>query len=163
MNIEKLSTKYMTRSEADTMTFAARLSPMLRPGDTVLLYGDLGAGKSVLARGIARGMGIDGPMPSPTFTLLLPYEAPDGGKYYHFDLYRLNDPDEYYAAGLDEFIGGNGVAVVEWPQMADIDPVPALTLRLSRAGTDEERLIEIENDGVAGFDPAAIEEWRVKA
>ena len=153
---------YLTRSEADTMEFAARLSPMLAAGDAVLLNGDLGAGKSVLARGIARGMGIRGPMPSPTFTLMIPYAA-DGRKLYHFDLYRLADPDEYYAAGLDEFIGGDGVAVVEWPQMADLAPRPALTLRLERGGQDDWRIIKIENDGVAGFDPAALSAWEVDA
>ena len=151
---------YLTRSEADTMEFAARLSPMLAAGDAVLLNGDLGAGKSVLARGIARGMGIRGPMPSPTFTLMIPYEA-DGRKLHHFDLYRLADPDEYYAAGLDEFIGGDGVAVVEWPQMADLAPRPALNLRLGRGGQDDWRIIKIENDGVAGFDPAALSAWEV--
>ena len=96
---------YITRSEADTLSFAARLADMLMPGDTVLLHGDLGAGKSVFARGIARGLGVEGAMPSPTFTLLIPYEGRH--KFYHFDLYRLNDPDEFFAAGLDEFIGGN--------------------------------------------------------
>ena len=151
---------YQTRSEADTMNFARRLSPMLGAGDAVLLYGDLGAGKSALARGIARGMGIDGPMPSPTFTLLMPYEAPDGRRLYHFDLYRLSDPEEYYSAGLDEFVGGDGVAVVEWPQMAELAPERSLELRIERGGDDEARIIEIENDGVAGFDPAALAEWR---
>ena len=154
---------YQTRSEADTMNLARRLAPMLGAGDSVLLYGDLGAGKSVLARGVARGMGIEGPMPSPTFTLLLPYEAPDGRKLYHFDLYRLSDPEEYYAAGLDEFIGGDGVALVEWPQMAELAPEPALEIRLSRCGGDEARMIEIENYGVAGFDPAALTEWEAGA
>ena len=155
-------TTYLTRSEADTMKLAARLAPMLSAGDTVLLSGDLGAGKSVLARGIARGMGVEGPMPSPTFTLMIPYAA-GGRKLYHFDLYRLADPDEYYAAGLDEFIGGDGVAVVEWPEMADIDPRPALVVRIARGNADDERIITIENDGAAGFDPATLAEWEARA
>ena len=150
---------FLTHSESDTMTFAARLSPMLSAGDAVLLTGDLGAGKSVLARGIARGMGVKGPMPSPTFTLMVPYEAEDR-KLYHFDLYRLSDPDEYYAAGLDEFVGGDGVAMVEWPQMAELDVSPALRIALSRGASDDERRISIENDGVTGFDPAALDDWR---
>ena len=154
---------FTTRSEADTMNFARRLSPMLRPGDTVLLYGDLGAGKSVLARGIARGMGIEGPMPSPTFTLMVPYVGNGGQRLYHFDLYRLSDPEEYYAAGLDEFVGGDGVAVVEWPQMADLEPTPALEIELTRGEGDETRYIEIENYGVRGFDPDALSEWRATA
>ena len=150
---------FETHSETDTMAFASRLAPMLAPGDTVVLTGDLGAGKSVLARGIARGMGVTGPMPSPTFTLMVPYEA-GGRKLYHYDLYRLSDPDEYYAAGLDEFVGGDGVALVEWPQMAELDVAPALHINLSRGGADDARRIEIENDGVAGFDPAALSDWR---
>ena len=149
----------ITHSESDTMALAARLAPMLSPGDTVLLTGDLGAGKSVLARGIARGMGVEGPMPSPTFTLMIPY-AVDGRKLYHFDLYRIYDPDEYYAAGLDEFIGGDGIAVVEWPEMADLDPEPALCVRLMRGEDEESRVIEIENHGVAGFDCEGLAGWR---
>ena len=150
---------YITTSEADTMAFAARLAPMLSAGDTVLLSGDLGAGKSVFARGIARGMGIEGPMPSPTFTLMIPYETA-GRKLYHFDLYRLSDPDEYWAAGLDEFVGGDGVAVVEWPRMAELEPTPALSVRLARTGGDQLRRIEIINDGVAGYDEAGLSDWR---
>lgn len=155
--------RYETHSEPDTTRFAGRLAPMLSPGDTVLLYGDLGAGKSVLARGIARGFGVKGPMPSPTFTLLMPYVGENGVKLYHFDLYRLSDPEEYYAAGLDEFVGGDGVAVVEWPQMADLQPVPALELALSRGKDELSRVIEIENYGVRGFDPEALREWEAKA
>ena len=153
--------KYRTHSEKDTLAFAGRLAGMLAPGDTVLLHGDLGAGKSVFARGVARGMGVEGAMPSPTFTLLIPYEGRH--KFYHFDLYRLNDPDEFYAAGLDEFIGGDGVAIVEWPEMSDIEPEPALDVTIERGSGMDERTISIENCGVAGFDPAALAEWRLEA
>ena len=150
---------YITHSEAETTALAMRLSPMLRPGDAVLLSGDLGAGKSVLARGVARGMGIDGAMPSPTFTLMIPYEA-GGKRLYHFDLYRIADPDEFWAAGLDEYVGGDGVAVIEWPDMAGIAPEPSLTVRMARGSGENERRIEIENRGVEGFDPSALDEWR---
>lgn len=154
---------YLTRSEADTMGFGRALAHMLAPGDAVLLSGDLGAGKSVLARGIARGLGVEGPMPSPTFTLMIPHEGKNGAKLYHFDLYRLSDPDEYYAAGLDEFIGSDGVAVVEWPEMADIAPEPALEIQMARTGDDDARLVTIENFGVEGFDPAALSAWEAGA
>ena len=150
--------KYVTTSEKDTLAFAGRLAEMLEPGDTVLLHGDLGAGKSVFARGAARALGIQGAMPSPTFTLLIPYEGRH--KFYHFDLYRLNDPDEFYAAGLDEFIGGDGIALVEWPEMADIDPQPVLDVTIERGADLDERIITIENGGVAGFDPAELADWR---
>ena len=152
---------YITRSEADTMAFAAKLADMLRPGDTVLLHGDLGAGKSVFARGIARGLGVEGAMPSPTFTLLIPYEGRH--KFYHFDLYRLNDPDEFFAAGLEEFIGGDGIAVVEWPEMAEIDPEPVLDITINRGEDMDIRVLSIENRGINGFDPARILEWRLEA
>ena len=148
---------YQTRSEAETLRFASALAGMLGAGDTVLLDGDLGAGKSVMARGIARALGVTGAMPSPTFTLLIPYQGRI--PVYHFDLYRLADPDEFYAAGLDEFVGGTGVAVVEWPQMAELEPRPALKLSIRRGGSDDERWIEIENHGVAGFDPQRLREW----
>jgi tRNA threonylcarbamoyladenosine biosynthesis protein TsaE len=98
---------YLTRSEAETMRFASALAGMLDAGDTVLLEGDLGTGKSVMARGVARALGIAGAMPSPSVTILIPYEGTK--KLYHFDLYRLADPDEFYAAGLDEFVGGDGI------------------------------------------------------
>ena len=122
---------FQTASQQDTMDMAACLARMLNNGDAVLLHGDLGAGKSVFARGVARGMGITGPMPSPTFTLLIPYES-SGRRLYHFDLYRLNDPDEFYAAGLDEFIGGDGVAYDE-DTMAYIQALARLNRRLAQA------------------------------
>ena len=154
---------YQTHNEKDTMAFASRLSAMLRAGDTVLLTGELGAGKSVLARGIARGFGVEGPMPSPTFTLMIPYTGEKGAKVYHYDLYRLSDPDEYYAAGLDEFIGGDGVALVEWPQMAELEPESALRVDIRRGDDDELRVIGITNDGVKGFRPEALNDWRIDA
>ena len=150
---------YRTDSPEATTEFGRALGGRLQPGDVILLAGDLGAGKSVLARGLARGLGITQAMPSPTFTLMIPYEA-RGRKLYHFDLYRLSDPDEYYAAGLDEFVGGDGVAVVEWPQMADLEAEPALCVRLERGDGEQIRRIEIENRGVAGYDPALLAEWR---
>lgn len=151
--------KYLTRSEADTLQFAGRLSGMLEAGDCVLLHGDLGAGKSVFARGVARGMGVAGAMPSPTFTLMIPYEGDK--KLYHFDLYRLNDPDEFYAAGLDEFVGGDGVALIEWPEMADMDPIPCLHVTIRRGKDENEREIEIECVE-RELDAASLADWRME-
>lgn len=153
--------KYITHSEKETMALAGRLSRALRAGDSVLLSGDLGAGKSVFARGVARGMGVEGAMPSPTFTLLIPY-AGARMKLYHYDLYRLNDPDEFYEAGLDEFIGGDGVALIEWPEMAGIDPRPALRVTIRRAGADDDaREIEIDGDAAPGW-AEALADWRME-
>ena len=153
--------KYYTRSEEDTLRLAGRLAQALKPGDSVLLHGDLGAGKSVFARGVGRALGVTGAMPSPTFTLLIPYE--DGRmKLYHYDLYRLNDPDEFYAAGLDEFIGGDGVALIEWPEMAEIGPRPALHVTLKRGEGGDQREIEIEGDRAEDC-AALLAEWRSEA
>ena len=152
---------YLTRSEADTMNFAARMAGMLSAGDTVLLNGDLGVGKSVIDRGVARGLGIEGPMPSPTFTIMIPYEGQK--KLYHFDLYRLSDPDEFYAAGLDEFVGGDGIAMVEWPEMAELEPSPCVVMHIFRTEDVNERRIEIENRGVSGYNAEMLADWRMEA
>ena len=108
-----MALRFETRSEADTFEFGRTLGAQLRPGEALLLSGELGAGKSVLARGAARALGVEGPMPSPSFTILLSYDG--RVRVHHFDLYRLSDPDEFYAAGLDEWLGGDGVCLVEWP------------------------------------------------
>lgn len=107
---------YLTHSEEETTTLGGLLADLLRPGLVVTLSGELGAGKSVLARGVIRGLGVvDGPINSPTFTVMNPY--PEGRlPVYHWDFYRLGDPDELIELGADEFLGGNGVALVEWPQ-----------------------------------------------
>ena len=139
---------FQTLSSDETTLFGAALGELLQPGDVLLLTGDLGAGKSVLARGLARGLGITQAMPSPTFTLMQPYQGRI--PFYHFDLYRLDDPDQFYEAGLDEFVGGDGAAVIEWPDCADLDPVPSLHVTISRCEeNDDARLFELTG---AGFD-----------
>ena len=104
----------ITHSPAETRALGARLARLLLPGDVLVLEGDLGAGKSEFTRGIARGLGIEGPVASPSFTILNVY---DEGRIplYHFDWYRLSGEDELYDMGLDEYLGGDGIAVVEWP------------------------------------------------
>ncbi len=148
--------KYLTRSEADTRALAARFAESLRPGDCVLLRGDLGAGKSVFVRGAARALGVRGAMPSPTFTLMIPYEG--DVRVVHFDLYRLSDPEEFYAAGLDEFVGGDAIALIEWPEMAELDPEGAIHVRISRSPLgDEAREIEIDGEF------PRLADWRMEA
>ena len=140
---------YITHCSEETARFGALLGKHLGPGDTVLLYGDLGSGKSVLARGCAGALGVDGPMASPTFTLMQPYT----GKtcpVYHFDLYRLSDADELYYAGLDEHIGGDGVALIEWPQQADVCPGKRVEIDFERGIDPETRLIEMNLIGMDG-------------
>lgn len=104
----------ITTSAKETRALGARLATILRPGDVLLLFGDMGAGKSELTRGIASGLGIDGPVSSPSFTILQVYE--DGRvPLYHFDWYRMESVEALYELGMEEYLGGDGIAVVEWP------------------------------------------------
>lgn len=104
----------ITTSAKETRALGARLATILRPGDVLLLFGDMGAGKSELTRGIASGLGIDGPVSSPSFTILQGYE--DGRvPLYHVDWYRMESVEELYELGMEEYLGGDGIAVVEWP------------------------------------------------
>lgn len=156
---------FATHSADETFELGRCLGECLQRGDVVLLNGDLGAGKSVLARGLARGLGIDCPMPSPTFTLMQPYEGRI--PFYHFDLYRLDEPDQFYEAGLDEYAFGQGAAVIEWPDCADLAPDTCFEVSILRGETSEERRVEISLIGEtalreADFAAAGMK-WRIEA
>lgn len=102
--------------EAATMAAGERLAPALQAGDIVALSGDLGAGKSTLARGVLRGLGFSGDVPSPTFGLVIPYDTPDVRlPVWHVDLYRIEDPREIEALALDEALD-DGALLIEWPE-----------------------------------------------
>ena len=152
-----MALRFRTRSEEDTYAFGRALGAFLRPGDALLLSGDLGTGKSVLARGAARALGVEGPMPSPSFTIMFPYEG--DCPVYHFDLYRLSGPDEFEAAGLDEWFGGRGVCLVEWPEMADLSVRPCVRVLLRRAAEDGVRDVELTVEDVP-LDGAALAPWQ---
>ena len=139
---------YVTRNSEETHSFAAALGAHLLPGDTVLLYGDLGAGKSVFARGCARALGVKDEMASPTFTLMQPYRGENGVNVYHFDLYRISDEDEFFASGLQDHIGTDGVSLIEWPQQADVCPDIRIEIDIVRGGDFEGREIEINMFGM---------------
>ena len=130
----------VTKSAMETRALGERLAGQLRPGDVVLLEGELGAGKSELARGIARGLGVTETVTSPSFTILNVYES---GRIplYHFDWYRLESAEELYELGMDEYLGGDGIAVVEWPDRCE-EAVPdtRLEIRLEEAGEGRRRI-----------------------
>ena len=131
----------ITKSAAETRALGEKLAGRLRPGDVLLLEGDLGAGKSELTRGIAKGLGVAETVTSPSFTILNVYES---GRcpLYHFDWYRLESSEELYELGMDEYLGGDGIAVVEWPgRCPDAVPASAVRIRMTAAG-ENERLIE---------------------
>ena len=156
---------FTTHSADETFELGRRIGETLQPGDIILLRGDLGAGKSVLARGLARGLGIDCAMPSPTFTLMQPYEGRI--PFYHFDLYRLDDPEEFYEAGLDEYAFGSGAAVIEWPDCADLMPDTCFEVEIGRGASDDERVITVTpmGDMLSRTEKieAAGEKWRMEA
>ena len=135
-----------THSAEETRALGAKLASQLQRGDVVLLRGGLGAGKSEFARGVARGLGIQGPVPSPSFTILNMY---DEGRIplYHFDWYRIHDSDEIGEMGFEEQIGGDGVALIEWGEQApEYVPDRALEIRI-RAVDETTREITMEPQG----------------
>lgn len=133
----------VSHAAKETRDLGAKLAAFLQPGDVVLLRGGLGAGKSEFARGVARGLGIAGPVPSPSFTILNAY---DEGRIplYHFDWYRIHDPDEIGEMGFEEQLHGDGASLIEWSEQAP-DYVPARALAVSILAVDEEtRKITVE-------------------
>ena len=135
-NINKIVCK--SSSVAETEAVACAFSKGLKPGDIVLLSGDLGAGKTVFAKGFVRGVGVsNAEVVSPTFTIMNDY----GGKVYHFDLYRIEDPDELYEVGFEEFVGGDGIAIIEWPERAEeLLPQNRFEILLERNGENGRRI-----------------------
>ena len=130
----------ITASSLETRAVGESLASLLRAGDVLLLQGDLGAGKSELTRGLARGLGVDGPVPSPSFTILNVYEE-GRAPLYHFDWYRLRGADELFEMGMEEYLGGDGIAVVEWPERCpEAVPEDCLVLHMDWLGPDRRRI-----------------------
>ncbi len=116
--------------EAATLALGAEIARGLRPGITLYLQGDLGAGKTTLVRGVLRALGYTGRVKSPTYTLVEIYNLP-AFELYHFDLYRMNDPREWMDAGFREVANGTTVSLVEWPEKAaGLLPLPDLRMLL---------------------------------
>jgi tRNA threonylcarbamoyladenosine biosynthesis protein TsaE len=128
---------------AETEALGARVAERLQPGDVVVVSGEVGAGKTTLIRGACRALGIEEPVTSPTFTIGRRYR---GGRLpvSHLDLYRLETLEGEDPALLDDYLGGDGVAFVEWPAVG-VERLgrPALEVRLSHAG-GEGRTIEVD-------------------
>ena len=105
-----------TMSPEETFAFGERIGRESTPGQVYTLIGDLGVGKTVFTQGVARGLGITEPVNSPTFTIVQIY---DEGRmpFYHFDVYRISEPDDMYEIGFEEYIYGDGVVVIEWADL----------------------------------------------
>ena len=126
-------------SAEDTFAYGRKCGQEAKAGQVFCLYGDLGVGKTVFTQGFAEGLGITEPVSSPTFTIVQVYEE---GRlpFYHFDVYRIADPEEMYEVGFDDYIEGDGVCFIEWANLID-DLLP-----------EERTEITIEKDLSKGFD-----------
>lgn len=126
-------------SREDTYNFAKALGEKAEPGQVFCLSGDLGVGKTVFAQGFGVGVGVTEPMSSPTFTILQEYTE---GRLplYHYDVYRIGDVDELEETGFYEYVGGDGVALVEWAELVREEIPKTATW------------IKIEKDVEKGFD-----------
>ena len=141
------STVLTSASPAETVALGERLGRLAAAGDLVCLWGDLGAGKTQLTKGIARGLGIDDTVNSPTFVLMSEYRG--RLPLFHVDLYRLADAADALAGGVVDERQVDGLTVVEWPdRMGIVLPAGRLDVRISGTG-DEPRTIEL----VAGSPP----------
>ena len=137
--------EFWTHSPAETQRLGETLAPHLRPGQVVALRGGLGAGKTAFTQGLARGMGVTGPVTSPTYTIVNEY-AGRQMPLLHFDLYRLQGEEELLDIGWADYLDRGGVCVVEWIENAPeamagavvvtIDPGPGDTRKITIEGVD---------------------------
>mgnify|MGYP002554360075 FL=1 len=121
-----------TNSPQETKELGKKMAERAKPGDVFTLVGDLGGGKTVFTQGIAEGLGIDEPVNSPTFTIVQEYES---GRmpFYHFDVYRIGDPEEMDEIGFDDYIYGDGLCLIEWADLIEeILPEKRVAIRIEK-------------------------------
>lgn len=130
---------------AETRALASRLGERCFPGAVILLIGPLGAGKTSFVQGLAQGLGVSGPVNSPTFTIVREYQG--RLPLFHFDLYRLEDPQELWEMGFEEYLVRGGVVAIEWPEQGE-EYIPSrfLAVSISYAG-ETQRVIRLEAQG----------------
>ena len=138
---------FESHSREETIKFAADMAAKAEPGEVFTLTGDLGVGKTVFAKGFAKGLGVTEPVTSPTFTIVQEYLS---GRlpFYHFDVYRIGDPDEMEETGFYDYLDRGGVVLIEWAELIeDILPSPRTAIKLEKDvdGDDDYRLITVEN------------------
>lgn len=136
---------FETYSEEETRGLGKRLGEEAAPGSVYALIGDLGTGKTVIAKGMALGLGIAAPIVSPTFLILREYRDEGRMPFFHFDIYRLEDEDELFAIGWEEYMNGNGVCLVEWADLVpEAMPEETVWIRVTKdlaKGPDYRRIV----------------------
>jgi len=136
-------------AEADTLALGAAVAAGLTPGMVIYLRGELGAGKTTLARGLLQTLGVTERIKSPTYTLVEPYIV-SSLYLYHFDFYRLQHPDEWVDAGFRDYFSSDAVCLVEWPDKAGAQlPAADMTIDLATAG--DARKATLSADTEAGI------------
>ena len=150
---------FHTGSYEETERAAAYLAQRLRGGEVIAMYGDLGAGKTAFVRGLARALGIERHITSPTFTIVNEYEG--RLPLYHFDIYRLSGEDELYDIGFEDYIGSGGVTVIEWAELAQgalPDRYIRVDIKKETEKGDNCRVIEIKTADNGRYIPFPEEE-----
>lgn len=133
---------FCTDSPEKTIDLGKKIGSFLRAGDIIALRGGLAAGKTTFTKGIARALGIDEEITSPTFTLISVYEG--NMPLYHMDVYRLEGVDDFYDLGAEEMLYGSGVCVIEWSEKI-ADGLPEKTITVTLSAAREKRTVTIEN------------------
>lgn len=137
---------YNSNSPKETENIAKAFSKELKAGDVVCLNGDLGTGKTAFVQGLVKALGYAEPISSPTFTIVNCYET-ENLPIYHFDVYRIEDPDEMYEIGYEEYVYGDGISLVEWSEkIKDILPCDRyeITIEKDYKKHEDYRKISIE-------------------
>ena len=138
------SQRFITNGPEETEALGAHLARALEPGAVVAFTGDLGAGKTAFVRGLARGLGVQDRVTSPTFTIVNEYE---GGRLplFHFDLYRLGSADELFDIGWEDYLARGGVCAVEWSErMEELLEPGTIRVDLRRGEDEDRRVITVE-------------------
>ncbi|WP_404393328.1 tRNA (adenosine(37)-N6)-threonylcarbamoyltransferase complex ATPase subunit type 1 TsaE [Pseudoalteromonas phenolica] len=140
----------LLEDEAATVAMGGTLAKVVKKGAVIFLHGDLGAGKTTLTRGIVQGLGHQGKVKSPTYTLVEPYEL-ELCSVYHFDLYRLGDPEELEYMGIRDYFDPAAICVIEWPEKGEgFIPKPDFNITMQYQG--EQRQISIEAGSERGIE-----------
>jgi tRNA threonylcarbamoyladenosine biosynthesis protein TsaE len=136
------------KDESEMLALGASVAGILQGGEVIYLRGELGAGKTTFVRGILNAMGYSGNVKSPTYTLIEPYTIA-GQDVYHFDLYRVNDPEELEAMGIRDYCDGKSICLFEWPEQGE-GSLPAADIIISLTHSDPGREANIESRSPQG-------------